>query len=171
MNGHVLRMNEIRRRRTIMFNLDDCIALITCRSSKVFVTALEHRLRRHNITRIQSFALYYIHQNSCITQRELADFLAVREPAVARLVRELEHLGLLVRKGSSTDKRVHQLLLTNLGENLYEEVMKVIEEFKADTVHGICEEDLQTLKSCLALMVENAKNNDRNYKDYASEKV
>lgn len=140
-----------------MFNLDDCIALITCRSSKVFVAALEQRLRLHRITRIQCFALYYIHQNSRISQRELADLLAVREPAVARLVREMELQELLHRQGNDLDKRVRHLYLTDKGQSLCEEVMQVIEQFKSDTVKGISEEDLKTLKSCLARMVENAK--------------
>ena len=36
-----------------MFNIDDCIAMITCRSAKKLADCLEKRLNYYNITRTQ----------------------------------------------------------------------------------------------------------------------
>lgn len=140
-----------------MFYLDDCIALIASRSSKVFIAALEKRLRPYNMTRIQWFALYYIHVNSPITQRELADLMDIREPAVVRLIHEMELQELLSRSCSSADRRVRYLALTEEGERLYQEGLPIVEQFKDDAVAGISQEYLDILTDTLAKMVNNVK--------------
>lgn len=140
-----------------MFNLDDCLAFITARSAKIFVAALDRRFRSYSITRMQWIAMFYIYTNKCITQRELADKMAVREPTVVRLTRELEVEGLVFRLGSDADKRIRRLFLTEKGELVYQDVLPVVEKFKNDTIAGISSEDLQTLNDALDKMVQNAQ--------------
>lgn len=140
-----------------MFDLDDCLAFITARSAKIFVAGLERRFRSYSVTRIQWIAMFYIHENKGITQRELADKMAVKEPTVVRLTRELEQEGIVFRMGSDTDKRIKRLLLTEKGERVYQEMLPVAETFKNDTISGIGSEELQTLKDVLNKMVENAQ--------------
>lgn len=140
-----------------MFNLDDCLAFITARCAKIFVASLERRFRSYSITRIQWIAMYYIYTSKYITQRELADKLSVREPTVVRLIKELEQEGLILRLGSDTDKRIRRLFLTEKGEQVYHELLPVVEKFKDDTVAGISSEDLQILNDVLDKMVQNAQ--------------
>jgi len=140
-----------------MFNLDDCIAFITARSAKVFVKALEKRFRPYAINRTQWIAMYYIYTGGNITQRELADKMAFKEPTVVRMLQEMEAEGLVTRSGSEADKRVRRLALTEKGEGICKTLMPVVEQFKNDTVAGISQEDLNTLTVTLHKMVENAQ--------------
>lgn len=143
-----------------MFNLDDCMAFITSQSAKIFSEALERRFRPYNITRSQWIVIYYIYTSASasITQRALADKMSIKEPTVARLIQKMEQEGFLTRSGAENDKRVKQLLLTEKGTRLCLELLPVAEKFKNDTIAGIREEDLQTLKNTLDIMVENALN-------------
>lgn len=139
-----------------MFNLDDCIAFITCQSGKIFAEALEKGLRPYNITRAQWIAMHYIQGSKNITQRELADKMSVKQPTVVRLLQKMEAEGYLQRSGTYEDKRVKCLELTDKGDRAYHDILPVAEKFKNETVAGIDEKDLQTLKDALNIMIKNA---------------
>ncbi len=143
-----------------MFNLDDCMAFTTSRSAKVFSEAMERRLSPYNVTRPQWIALYYIYTNDSITQRELADKMSIKEPTVVRLIQKMEGEDLLTRSGAKGDKRIKQLCLTEKGIRLCRELLPVAEKFMYDTIAGISQEDLQTLKNALDKMVSNALRNE-----------
>lgn len=138
-----------------LFNLDDCLAFITNQSAKLFAEALENEFRPYNITRSQWVAMYYIYTNESITQRKLADKMAIKEPSVVRLLQKLELDGLLRRSGTTADKRIKQLELSDKGIKVCTELIPIAENFKSNTVHGIPEEDLQTFKRVLELMTKN----------------
>ncbi|MGM1019831.1 MAG: MarR family winged helix-turn-helix transcriptional regulator [Bacillota bacterium] len=139
-----------------MFNLNDCIAFIANRSAKIFAEALEKEFRPYNMTRSQWIAMYYIYTSESITQRELADKMSIKEPSVVRLVQKLESEGFLHRSGTHADKRVKQLELSDKGVQIYLDLLPVAEKFKDDTITSMSEEDLQTFKNVLSVMVENA---------------
>lgn len=138
-----------------MFNLDDCFALITSRSGKIFAKTLDEILSSHGVLRTQWIAMYYIHISDKITQKELADKMVIREPTVARLLQKMEIDGFLYRRGCDNDKRIKCLKLTDLGTEEFLKLLPIVENFKNHTIAGISEEDLQTFTNVLNKMVEN----------------
>ena len=138
-----------------MFNLDDCLAFITSKSSKLFADTLEHAFRPYHLTRSQWIAIYFIYNDGHMTQRELADKIGIKEPSVVRLIQKLEYDGYLTRHGLDEDKRVKQVELTTKGEQAYHELLPVVKQFKNKTIAGIAEEDLKTFKNVLEAMLKN----------------
>ncbi|MGD1817285.1 MAG: MarR family winged helix-turn-helix transcriptional regulator [Pleomorphochaeta sp.] len=141
-----------------MFNLDDCFALITSRSGKVFAKTLDEQLSSHGIPRTQWIAMYYIHISDDITQKGLADKMAIREPTVARMLQKMEFDGFLYRSGNDNDKRIKCLKLTDKGTKEFLKLLPIVENFKNHTISGISEEDLQTFNNVLNKMIENTLN-------------
>lgn len=141
-----------------MFNIDDCIAMITCRSAKKLADCLEKRLNYYNITRTQWIALYYISTNKMITQRQLADKMSLREPTVVRLLDKMEGLGWIIRLNSEDDKRIKLLILTDEGQKIETEMLNVAEKFRNDVIKDIPPEELDTYNSVLNKMLSNIKN-------------
>ena len=139
-----------------MFNLDDCIAFITFQGGKILSNTLEKELMPYNITRSQWIAMHYIHEGENISQRELADKMAVKQPTVVRLLQTLETKGYLLRSGTNIDKRIKQLELTEDGMTLYRNSLPAAEGFKNDTIAGISEQDLETMKRVLDIMIKNS---------------
>ncbi|WP_281366443.1 MarR family winged helix-turn-helix transcriptional regulator [Paraliobacillus salinarum] len=140
----------------ILFNLDDCLACITNKSSKLFEEALDNEFRPYHITRSQWTAMYYIYNNERITQKELADKMSIKEPSVVRLIQKMESEGFLYRLESVKDKRIKQLELSPKGEKGYHELLPIAENFKNYVVEGIPEEDLEIFKQVLETMTKNA---------------
>ncbi|ADL03774.1 transcriptional regulator, MarR family [[Clostridium] saccharolyticum WM1] len=139
----------------IMFDLDDCIAFITCRSARKLADCLEKRLNYHNITRSQWIALYYIKNNNMITQKQLSDKMSLKEPSVVRLVDKMEILGWVNRVNNESDKRTKLLTLTSNGQKIETEMQAIAEKFKSDVLNGLSQQDLDNFKSTLSKMLEN----------------
>lgn len=139
----------------IMFDLDDCIAFITCRSARKLADCLEKRLNYHNITRSQWIALYYIKNNNMITQKQLSDKMSLKEPSVVRLIDKMEILGWVNRVNNESDKRTKLLTLTSNGQKIETEMQAIAEKFKSDVLNGLSQQDLDNFKSTLSKMLEN----------------
>lgn len=146
---------------SIMFNLDDCIAFVTCKGAKDLADSLEKRLNNFNITRSQWIALYYIKNNDMITQRQLADKMSLKEPSVVRLIDKMERYGWVNRISSNDDKRMKFLILTDNGKEIETAMLDVAEKFKSDVLNGISFEDLDVFKSTLNKMLENIEDDSK----------
>uniref|UniRef100_UPI0006D1B12F MarR family transcriptional regulator n=1 Tax=Clostridium sp. NkU-1 TaxID=1095009 RepID=UPI0006D1B12F len=144
-----------------MFNLDDCIAFVTCKGAKDLADSLEKRLNNFNITRSQWIALYYIKNNDMITQRQLADKMSLKEPSVVRLIDKMERYGWVNRISSNDDKRMKFLILTDNGKEIETAMLDVAEKFKSDVLNGISFEDLDVFKSTLNKMLENIEDDSK----------
>lgn len=142
-----------------MFNLDDCIAFITCKSAKDLADCLEKRLNYYNITRTQWIALYYIRNNNMITQKQLADKMSLKEPSVVRLLDKMEASGWVNRMNNENDKRIKFLILTENGQKIETEMLVVAEKFMSDTLNGLSQEELDNFKSTLSKMLKNIESN------------
>ncbi|MBU5485900.1 MarR family transcriptional regulator [Clostridium sp. MSJ-11] len=144
-----------------MFNLDDCIGIITSRGTKEIVEAFNHRLALHDITRVQWIALYYIGEEKGITQKDLADKMNIKESTVARLIDRMEKEGTVERIKNTEDRRVTKLHLTEKGSEKREAVIPIGEEFSREGIHGISQEHLKIFKEVLQQIITNVntKNN------------
>lgn len=141
-----------------MFNLDDCFALITSRSGKIFAKKLDEQLSSNGMPRPQWIAMYYIYTSEDITQKGLADKMQIKEPSVARMIQKMESDGLLYRGSSIKDKRIKSLKLTEKGKNEFFRLLPIVEKFKNNTISNISNEDLETFKRVLEKMIENTIN-------------
>lgn len=144
-----------------MFNLDDCIAFVTCKGAKDLADCLEKRLNHYNITRSQWIALYYIKNNNMITQRQLADKMSLKEPSVVRLLDKMELYGWVNRISSNDDKRMKFLVLTDSGKEIETAMLDVAEKFKSDVLNGISPEDLDVFKATLNKMLINIEDGNK----------
>ncbi len=144
-----------------MFNLDDCIAFVTCKGAKDLADCLEKRLNHYNITRSQWIALYYIKNNNMITQKQLADKMSLKEPSVVRLLDKMELYGWVNRISSNDDKRMKFLVLTDSGKEIETAMLDVAEKFKSDVLNGISLEDLDVFKATLNKMLINIEDGNK----------
>lgn len=138
-----------------MFNLEDCIALMTNKYNKEITELFNQRLQEHNITRVQWIALFYIDNNEGITQRDLAKILDSNESSIVRLIDRMEKENIVKREKDPTDRRITKLFLTEVGMKKRDEILPIGEKFSKDCIKGISDEDLETFKEVLHKMIKN----------------
>lgn len=105
-----------------------------------FENKLNVLLGEHGIQRAQWTILYYLYHFGTATLVELAHYQGVEKPTVTRTVNRLEELG-LVEQVPSKDKREKRIILTQLGKKVYVEIRVPIDEFEAEILKGITEQE------------------------------
>lgn len=138
-----------------MFDLDDCIAFITNKSAKKLADEFNRRLQEHGTTRVQWIALFYIGKAGEISQKELSDYMDIKESSMVRLIDRMEKEELVERRKDSEDRRITKIILTDKGKFLIEELMPRGQEFQDDVLKGISKEDLEVFKEVLQRMTDN----------------
>lgn len=141
-----------------LFNIDDCMAFVVTESSKKFADAFQKSLRDYNMSRSQWLALYYIHNNYNLSQVQLANLMGLKGPTIVKLLQNLEADGYIRRVNSEEDKREKDIILLEKGKKKVKETLPVVEGFKNKVVQGISEEELETIKKVLKIMVINTEN-------------
>lgn len=140
---------------SIMFNLDDCIGFITNKGAKKLAEEFSRRLQEHDVTRAQWIALFYIGKGEGIFQKELSDYMNIKESSMVRLMDRMEKEDLVVRKKEVSDRRITRLVITEKGKILREKLIPLGQSFNVDATKDISEEELKTFKDVLARMIKN----------------
>ncbi|KEZ85516.1 MarR family transcriptional regulator [Clostridium sulfidigenes] len=138
-----------------MFDLDDCIAFITNKSAKKLADEFNRRLQENGTTRVQWIALFYIGKAGEISQKELSDYMDIKESSMVRLIDRMEKEELVERRKDSEDRRITKIILTDKGKFLKEELMPRGQEFQDDVLKGISKENLEIFKEVLQRMIDN----------------
>ena len=140
-----------------MFVLEDCMAWLANRSSKVFSSVLDSHFAALEVTRVQWMALYYMNRNPEQKQTELAERLNCKSAALARLLDRMEKDGMLTRSVNAENRRSNGIELTEKGRRLCAEGTAIAERFMDDVIFGISEQKLELFKAVLRQMVGNAE--------------
>ncbi len=112
-----------------MFVLEDCMAWLANRSSKVFSSVLDSHFAALEVTRVQWMALYYMNRNPEQKQTELAERLNCKSAALARLLDRMEKDGMLTRSVNAENRRSNRIELTEKGRRLCAEGTAIAERF------------------------------------------
>lgn len=139
----------------MVFDLDTCVAFITNTSAKKLAECFNDRLSQLGITRVQWIALYYMGKYENISQIELGEKMDIKASSVARLIDRMERDGYVVRRRDPKDRRITNLILTEMGKGLREKLLPEGEKMRELASQGLAEEEIEIFKKVLKKMTEN----------------
>ena len=93
-------------------------------------------------------ALYVIHKKEGCTSIEIAEYLNVSKPSIAKRINALIDLDLL-EQIPTEDKRQKKFILSTKGEVLYKECSSLIDEFENNLLKDFLDNDISTTKKLL----------------------
>jgi DNA-binding MarR family transcriptional regulator len=106
-----------------------------------------------NITGDQFRALYILHHEDGINQRELAQIMLKDRPNITRLVYSLEKKGLIFRKIDSENNRLSKkVFITEEGKIMVKEILPLIRKTNSEMIAGLTDEQIDTLKTTLKII-------------------
>ena len=88
------------------------------------------------VTPSQAEVLMIVHQDDPITQKELGKLMQLTPGAITQLVEQVERLGYVQRKPSTTDRRVTHVVITPQGQ----EAVSVVKSQKEDLFKHVYQE-------------------------------
>src|SRR5204863_8480057 len=96
-------------------------------------------------------ALWAIERLQPVTLGDLADAERVQPPTVTRLVAKLEEIGLVVREGEPTDRRVSRVRLTPEGQRLLDRTRRLRTAYLARRLRSVAPRDRRVLRSAVKI--------------------
>ena len=89
------------------------------------------------------------------SQKECGEISTKDKTAVTRIINTLEEKNLVVRVSDQIDKRIKRIILTKKGENLFDEILPIIEKTRSQMNNNINEDELKTLDTVLKKLIDN----------------
>jgi DNA-binding MarR family transcriptional regulator len=123
--------------------------MLSNRIGKAFATEIEAR----SITVAEWRVLLTLSQQKQISGQEITGRWAMDKMAVNRAISALQQRGLVEKKQNSQDKRVVDLMLTQTGQALYEQLLPMANQRYHKLLAGLKKPEEKLLRDTLLKMI------------------
>jgi MarR family transcriptional regulator for hemolysin len=123
------------------FNFQESYGYHYISTSVVIKRFMETRLQKYDLTHLQFSILMNLYKNTTTTQKELLKYIYGDEASVTRLIDRLETKAYLKRVQSQKDKRKKNILLTDAGLTLVQELIHFAQEVNQELIKDLGKEE------------------------------
>lgn len=117
--------------------------------------AFELELQGSPLTLAQARVLFHLARSPGLRQVTLAERLEVQPITLARLVDQLERLQWVERRTDATDRRAHQLYLTEAAQAPLKDIERVSLKVRKQVLQGFEPQEVTQLQDLLSRMHNN----------------
>lgn len=129
--------------------LEECVNyLLTTAQHSVFLKMTE-KLSVYDITPVQYAVLYCLWENNGTSPKEIAERLKLENSTISGILERMEKKELIKRSISKEDRRFIQVVLTEKGASLKEDVLATVEQVNTEVLSVFSDEERESLKSYL----------------------
>lgn len=113
------------------------------------------QLEGHEVSKGQYVFLNALYKKDGISQEELSEYLKIDKGTTAKMLKELEEFGYVVRQTSESDKRSKKVFLTEKAIEIKPVIRKALESWTNSLWDGFTDEE----KALTLKMIERIANN------------
>lgn len=135
--------------------LQNFVPYLIYRISNQLNKRLRGRLRKSGINIARWRVLSVLRAHGDLTLGRIVDLTAMDQPAVSRIVTQLEREGLARREASTKDSRVVHVSLTKAGEKAFADVYPTAQMHQKRALSGFTSKEIDTLKKYLRRIQDN----------------
>lgn len=117
---------------------------------------INHRMKELGLSAGQFFVLMVLSDEQGVTQDYLAGVFLIDKGSIARAVNVLEEKGIVRRITDEKNRRAVRLYLTEAGEKLIPEVVKIDKEWEEAAFSGLSQEERKQAMTLLRRISENS---------------
>ena len=149
------------------YDFENSIGFIVNCTAKAFIKALDSELRQEvGITFGQWKVMVMLVNQNGMTQKEIADKLALEGPTLIPIIDKMECEGLVVRKVDSHDRRNNRIYHTQKARNLWNQMISCGMKIRKLAVKNIPDNKIIDLIVVLKQMYQNLT-----YQDFSALKA
>ena len=116
------------------------------------------RVAAHDLTPATARGLAFLSARSGASLKALAEALEVQPMSLVRVVDELEARGLLRRESDPRDRRAWQLFLTADGEQVVDEIWRILDRIIAEACGAMGGVEVEALRAGLKATIAGLQN-------------
>jgi len=120
---------------------------------------IDNMLKQHDLARSQYRVLYQLAQHGELSQKALAELMAVTPATITPLVETLERKGLVARSRDAADRRSNTLTLSAAGRKQYDAIPDPVALVEHEVSQVIGPDQLAVLKTQLTAIATALTNN------------
>ncbi|WP_298670048.1 MarR family winged helix-turn-helix transcriptional regulator [uncultured Methanofollis sp.] len=117
---------------------------------------IDERMKRFGLSSGQLFTLLHLAHEQGITQETLVRRFRVDRGTVARAVRKLEDAGYISRTVDPDDRRAVRIFLTDRGEEIIPEIVRIDREWEEEVFAGLTDEERTQAERTLVTIAQNS---------------
>lgn len=87
----------------------------------------------------------------------LASMIGLEQPALSRVVDQMERDGLVERRPAAADSRVVEVWITSVGRRVHAELLPAATDYVQDLVAGFTPEEIDSMARLLGRMLDNVE--------------
>jgi MarR family transcriptional regulator for hemolysin len=118
-------------------------------------TLFDGRIKKQGFTLSRARLLFTLAKQEGLTQKELAQMLAVEQPSMVTLIDAMERIGFIRRVPIEGDRRSKGIFLTDIAREKTAKLIKSTNEYNDIVLAGIDDADLETVQRVLQRMFDN----------------
>ena len=132
--------------------LEECVNyLLTTAQHSVFLKMTE-KLSVFDLTPAQYAVLYCLWENDKKSPKEIAERLKLENSTISGILERMEKKGLIKRMISKEDRRFIQIMLTEKGAALEEDVLAAVDKVNEEVMSVFSKEECENLKTQLRVL-------------------
>lgn len=132
--------------------LEECVNyLLTTAQHSVFLKMTE-KLSVFDLTPVQYAVLYCLWENDKKSPKEIAERLKLENSTISGILERMEKKGLIKRMISKEDRRFIQIMLTEKGAALEEDVLAAVDKVNEEVMSVFSKEECENLKTQLRIL-------------------
>jgi len=110
-------------------------------TSRRYTRRFEERAQALSLTLPQCRALLHLQNNEGVSQKRLSELTELDPTTLVRILDRMEADGWVQRRFDPADRRAHTLWLTPKSGPVLEHIARLIAETRAETLHGLSNEE------------------------------
>ncbi|MGH8180121.1 MAG: MarR family winged helix-turn-helix transcriptional regulator [Steroidobacteraceae bacterium] len=110
-------------------------------TTRRYTRRFEERAQAYSLTLAQCRALLHLEHNEGVSQKRLSEVTELDPMTLVRILDRMEADGWVQRRFDPTDRRAHTLWLTPKSKPVLEHIARLITETRAETLHGLSNEE------------------------------
>lgn len=119
---------------------------------------LKNDLRPAKMTLSRWRTLSVLNASDGLSMGELAAFMVIEQPALSRIVDQMERDKLVSRRHASDDNRVVRVFLTTAGRRMFKEIRPLELRHYAKLIDGFAPAELHKLETSMHMLWQNIDN-------------
>lgn len=131
------------------YDFQRSITFVLHETARLLAKRFDQRARALGLTRAQCQVLIYLVSHEGINQSGLADLLEIEPISLARLVDRMEQAGWVERRPDPSDRRARLLYMTDKAKPVFNKMLAVGQETRAEALAGFSPGDRETLLNLL----------------------
>lgn len=113
--------------------------------------------RDKGLTMGQLGAMFHISQKGACGVSDIGNDLGVTNSAASQMLERLVQLKLITRSEDPSDRRVKQIVLTDQGHQILQEISKANQDWLENLVKTMEVEDQEQVRNALAILIERSR--------------